>query len=201
MSWVEASNVLRCGDATRIRNYFTTANANICSARGFTPLHAVCENNLTDSAVLVCHLLDCGADINAHDRDGWSALHSAAWTRNLNCLRVLLRRGASMEPKDLNGLTPLAMTLDRGYRECATLLLDWGAQLSLVGVDVEVPEWARTYVGGRERARMAAVVLLGSRRKHRSPVLASNAMDVIRLIAKVLWSTRGDEAWQNKPCT
>jgi hypothetical protein len=77
----------------------------------------------------------------------------------------------------------------------ATLLLDWGAQLSEVPANVTVPVWAPPYVAGRERARVAAVVLLGMRREHRSAVMASNAMDVIRLIAKAVWSTRGSDVW------
>lgn len=59
---------------------------------GMTPLHrAVCNGA---SADIIRVLLDCGADINARDGNGWAALHHAAAFNTDQMIFDLLRAGA-----------------------------------------------------------------------------------------------------------
>ena len=78
MSWVEWIDVLRSGDATRIRNHFTAANINTRVLCGYTALHAASRAETSDNTDVVAHLLDCRADIDARDDVGWTPLKYAA---------------------------------------------------------------------------------------------------------------------------
>ncbi|CAI5966382.1 unnamed protein product [Closterium sp. NIES-65] len=52
-------------------------------------------------------LLDEGADVNSADYDGRSAIHLAACEGHLGVLKLLLARGARVNPRDRWGHTPL----------------------------------------------------------------------------------------------
>jgi len=69
----------------------------------------------------VCFLLDHGADIEARDRRGFTALHRAAEMGRLDVLRVLLDRGAAPEPT-AEGHTPRSLAAGRGNEEIVALL-------------------------------------------------------------------------------
>lgn len=56
-----------------------------------TPLILAAWNNHLDTARL---LLDRGADVNAKDITGWTALHAAAFGGNTEIMQLLLERGA-----------------------------------------------------------------------------------------------------------
>ena len=49
--------------------------------------------------------LRSGADVNAKDEDGWTALMYAAHNPNPEVVSVLLEAGADVDAKDKNGLT------------------------------------------------------------------------------------------------
>ncbi len=44
------------------------------------------------------------------------------------------------------------------------------------------------------------MVLLGLKRYNRAPVLQTNSMDVVRLIARALWGTKVHWAWEGPGC-
>jgi ankyrin repeat protein len=79
--------------------------------------------NAVQSASLkkVIFLLDRGADVNAHDRRGFTGLHRAAEMGHLDVLQVLLDRGASPN-LEAEGHTPLSLAKGRGNREIVALL-------------------------------------------------------------------------------
>ena len=54
----------------------------------------------------LCHFLDAGENINGLNYRGWTPLHCASWAGHLNCVRVLLERGAKKNIKDDFGWTP-----------------------------------------------------------------------------------------------
>ncbi len=63
-------------------------------------------------AVKLC--LDRGADINAADDSGQTALHVAAASRGDDFVRFLVRNGATLDATDKQGRTPLDVALGAG---------------------------------------------------------------------------------------
>ena len=45
--------------------------------------------------------------------------------------------------------------------------------------------------------RHIILLLIGMRRLNRSPVMQSNHMDAIKLIAKLVWTLQQDKAWDD----
>lgn len=69
---------------------------------GATALHVACAKGYTD---VIKILLQCGADVDAQDVDGWTALHAAAhWGQQEACL-ILTENLADMEAKNFVGQT------------------------------------------------------------------------------------------------
>ena len=52
-------------------------------------------------------LVNCGAEIDAHNHDGETPLHIMARRRRLDCAIVLLSRGAQVNAQSKDGSTPL----------------------------------------------------------------------------------------------
>ncbi len=59
-------------------------------------------------------LVDHGADVNAAQQAGFTPLHEAAQSGNLQAAILLLSHGAKINVKADNGKTPLALTLVEG---------------------------------------------------------------------------------------
>jgi ankyrin repeat protein len=59
-------------------------------------------------------LLDAGADVNQVNTAGDTALHAVAGASMVHAIQLLANRGAKLEVKDKQGLTPLAMTSAAG---------------------------------------------------------------------------------------
>jgi ankyrin repeat protein len=72
------------------------------------------------------------ADVNAHEDDGTTALHWAAYHDDLPLLRQLIKAGAKVNVTNDYGSTPLAEAAERADPEALRILLDAGA-------DVESP--------------------------------------------------------------
>ena len=80
----------------------------------------------TETIVL---LLDRGANIEAENDIGWTALMLAALNGNTETVRLLLDKGADIEAKDNKGRTALMLAVRMGRIEIVTLLLDRGANI------------------------------------------------------------------------
>jgi ankyrin repeat protein len=72
-------------------------------------------------------LLDLGADVNAPDRSGATALHAAVGGGQLEIGRTLLFAGADPSICDDRGLAALHLAADSGQLQFCVLLLDAGA--------------------------------------------------------------------------
>lgn len=93
---------------------------------GRTPLHhAVSDGDLAR----VKELLECGTDPNSRDDDGWRPLHFAALRGIPDLIVLLLDAGATVDPCDEHGNTPLwrAVFESRGKGEVIKLLRAAGA--------------------------------------------------------------------------
>jgi ankyrin repeat protein len=76
-------------------------------------------------------LLDAGADVNAADKEGATALHQAAQRRSPEPVRMLLEAGADVNAADKDGATPLYKAALNGNGNAVRLLLDAGANVHL----------------------------------------------------------------------
>lgn len=96
---------------------------------GYTPLHTACSSfECTENAPLVQSLIQAGADINARDKFGRTALHRAAFHELASVVEVLLQAGADVNARDEHGDTPLHET--NANSKVAGMLLRAGASIN-----------------------------------------------------------------------
>lgn len=78
-------------------------------------------------------LIRAGAPLDHVNNLGWTALIESivlgnGGARHTSTLKALVEAGANVNLKDRRGVSPLAMTRDRGYREMAAILESAGAR-------------------------------------------------------------------------
>jgi ankyrin repeat protein len=81
----------------------------------------------------VHHLLEAGADINAKDGYGQTALMNAARDGHLELVRLLVERGADLNVSAKYNLTALMLAIINGQIEIARILIDAGADEAVSG--------------------------------------------------------------------
>lgn len=147
----------------------------------------------------------------------WNPLQYALHKNSFQCVDWLLEAGASVSTADVNGVTALMLVIQlhseervldvlryydgsnvnaymypytmlnscvcQSFQQAAKRLVCFGANDFTFS-----PTWLVQFCLGREKCRQAALVLVGCRRFHRSPVLATNALDVVKLIGRHVWS-------------
>lgn len=82
---------------------------------------------------VVHELIRAGAPLDHVNNLGWTALIESivlgnGGARHTSTLKALVEAGANVNLKDRRGVSPLAMTRDRGYREMAAILESAGAR-------------------------------------------------------------------------
>ena len=77
-------------------------------------------------------LLTHGANVNAADDVGDTALHCVVQRGRVDVAALLLGKGADIEARNKNGYTPLIMAVFHGELRCVELLLDRGAKINAV---------------------------------------------------------------------
>ncbi len=98
-------------------------HARSCNDNVNHPLHAAAANR----QVALCKLLlDHGADIEAPQEGGYTAMHEAAQNGDIPLITLLLERGANVNPR-VAGKTPLNLALEARRQEAADLLRQYGA--------------------------------------------------------------------------
>ena len=70
--------------------------------------------------------LDAGADVNAGDEDGWTALHRAASNGHTHVVKLLVLRGANVDARTIGG--------EQGRTAALLLLRGLSGQLGIDGV-------------------------------------------------------------------
>lgn len=129
------------------------------NCRGLNQRPALLAYVWRDNKERVEKLVAHGADVNAQDADGDTALHGAAQTGNVEIIRLLLDKGASLNLKNKQGGTPLMWAAVYGNDDAARLLLSRGADAVLKDNDgITAAEWAV-----RNKRENVALLLKGKR--------------------------------------
>jgi hypothetical protein len=110
--------------------YWMTIDRSFPCPRGFSDLMVGSYFGLE---AVVRLLLEKGADVEAKDKDGWTALRWAARHGHDGVMRLLLEKGADVEAKDNDGRTALRWAaldgLLHGHEAVVRLLLEKGADV------------------------------------------------------------------------
>ena len=85
------------------------------------PLHMASMNGHVESARLLLHL---GADANARDRQGRTAVHFAVMFGHQEVLELLLCHGSDPTATDEAGNTPLSLAAMNGLNQAIMLLIE-----------------------------------------------------------------------------
>ncbi len=127
--------------------------------------------------MMVKHLLERGADVDAVDSSGQTALHWAAWRGDTASIEALLTAGAAVDAlsdatKTNGGMTPLACTILGGppRRDAAIVLLDAGADTRTKAGGVSLMFW--TAAGSASDVELLGAIL------DRDPSLLEDSRDV-----------------------
>jgi hypothetical protein len=182
----------------QLRVALTADNVNNVDASdwGCTALHLAASNG-HDECAKFC--IEMGANVNARNNFGRSPLQYASWQGHVSVARVLLDAGALVDATDNMKWTPLYWAIRYKRVNAAQLLVDRGAKVSNVKLDkylpsTSIPDWVTTFVESRSKCRCAAIAIIGIH-KYRRTTVTGNNINVIKLIAKHIWSTRMDDVW------
>jgi len=80
-------------------------------------------------------LLNKGVDVNIKDKEGWMALHKAAFNGHIEIAKYLIQKYADVNAKEVDGWTPLMLASVNGHTELVKLLLEKGADVNAKNVD------------------------------------------------------------------
>ena len=89
----------------------------------FPPSFYLCKGGGADRVACLHALLEAGADVNARNEDGESALHFAALYGDPTLMAAILRAGADVNSRDAVGLTPLHWLCRKSPSEQSVQLL------------------------------------------------------------------------------
>lgn len=143
-------------------------------------------------------LLRLGADPNVA-----SIYIPAVWisTRqyDVEITRLLLQAGANVNTyreehtrfNDCNCMCMFCKVIRGAHTHHARLLVDWGYRLFDKDF-LMMPEWFTKWVHDREACRMIALQIMALQRHRKPDVSSGQDMNVLRMIAKQIWSNRMD---------
>ena len=154
LHWACANNALPCVDAL----IAAKADVNARDWAGLAPMHCACPLDAVDS---VRALLAAGAHAEATDRDKRTPLHWAADRAAEVCMKELLGTAETkVDTTDWNGFSALHYAARRSAVSCVRLLVESGADKSLVAASGEQahdlasdPEIRRMLQAGLKRRR------------------------------------------------
>ncbi len=99
-------------------------------SRGLTPWHEAVRSGDVDRVRAVLH---SGADINALDEHGQTALMNAVYWGNVDIARLLIESGADLDHTAKYSLTALFLAVIGNRPQFVKMLVDAGADRNLTG--------------------------------------------------------------------
>lgn len=94
-------------------------NALSKNAMALRPLHSAAASGNSRNVEL---LLKAGAEVNARQHGGWTALHAAAQAGNVEMARLLLAHGADANAANDTGQTAASLAQEKGHTAMGELL-------------------------------------------------------------------------------
>jgi ankyrin repeat protein len=116
------------GDLTLVRSIIAE-NSYLINDRdeeGCTPLEVAVKKDRLEVAK---YLLDQGAEVNARNKHGYSALH---FVKSKAMAEVLVSKGAEVNMTENYGLTPLHDAVLEGYTDIVEFLISKGADVNVI---------------------------------------------------------------------
>jgi ankyrin repeat protein len=98
------------------------------NGEGETQLFYFCVMGMTSSVVRMLEMRSIDVEAKGGEY-GRTCLMEAAIDGHLDICRLLLDKGAQLEARDINGITPLQVAAIQGYVETVRLLCDHGADV------------------------------------------------------------------------
>jgi len=117
------SHVLGAEDACTVFCYFTAPTHK--DNYGWSVIHLP-PPELGKRLEVIHILLEHGANLEARDKDGYTALHMALLSMNVGLARSLVELGANTTAQNYYGSTPLHLALRNGHLEVAHFLIQHG---------------------------------------------------------------------------
>ncbi len=117
------------------------ADVNAANPDGKTALMQAAEGSgyLPNNASAVALLLDKGANVNAQDHRGWTALYRAIAEGKQDAVRILLAHKADPNAKASDGSTPVMGAVIYGRVDLLKLLLENGGQPDIADAQSNTP--------------------------------------------------------------
>ncbi len=142
----------------------------------------------------VAALLKQGADVNASQADGMTALHWATYHDDLSFATLLLKSGASAKAANRYGVTPLSVACTNGNAEIVALLLEAGADANttLRGGETVLMTAARTGKPGPVKALLSRGAGVNARDRKGQTALMWAAAEGHADVVSILLAARAD---------
>lgn len=148
-----------------------------------------------DDPDLLRHFIKLGASLSASK--GFTPFQMAARENKPKLLRALLDYSDAANYMNLRTThhytSPIEFCCNGQDKiECAKILIDAGAKLPKqkhIGVVLDVV--LQNFIETRRTTRSAAIMILGLKRCRSSVLGGGNGGDILRVIARCVWSTRG----------
>ncbi len=105
--------------AEMLLRYGADPNAHSKNAMSVSPIHSAAAGRKQRA---IEWLVEYGADVNAVQHGGWTALHEAANQGNTEMVRYLIEKGADVSKKNEQGVAALDIAKEKGHQEVLAAL-------------------------------------------------------------------------------
>lgn len=203
MDFVTLMDSLEAKDnGEKAKKLVTTSNAAARNAMGYGIITFLCAYG-PDDPELLRHFFELGATLEL-DNNGkrGSPLHYAVHRNKPNLVRTLLQMGVPINITDGYGMIPFSYAFRNGCTDtpgnglCAKILADTGLVSVVEGNTMVMgfgKKWSEGFMEARDRARTVSVIILGLIKSGNN--IFGNGKDVLRVIARCTWSSRGQNEW------
>jgi ankyrin repeat protein len=128
------TDLLRAGIEVNLRTEYGHTALIMAPGSWYDAIHKIGDNlsnpppKTEDRVKMVRVLLEAGADPNAKDEHGYTALHSAARMGLREAIILLIKHGAEVNAKDFGGDTALSIAQRNGHKAAAIILRQNGGK-------------------------------------------------------------------------